>query len=71
MRSLTGQYAKFAYGELSAKIQFASFDLVRAVVQRCIWVWLWNGMLLICSAATSIGGAQRTGDSLGVRISRA
>ena len=41
-----GNYAKLAFGALWAKIDIASLNLVQAVVQRDIWPWLWDGVIL-------------------------
>ncbi len=42
----TGHYDRLAFGELWAKIDIASLNLVQAVIQRYVWVWLWDGVIL-------------------------
>ncbi len=42
----TGAYDRLAFGELWAKIDIASLNLIQAVVQRYVWVWLWDGVIL-------------------------
>ena len=41
-----GAYDRLAFGELWAKIDIASLNLIQAVVQRYVWVWLWDGVIL-------------------------
>ena len=41
----TGTYDRLAFGELWAKIDIASLNLVPAVVQRYLWPWLWDGVI--------------------------
>ena len=41
-----GAYDSFAFGELWAKIDIASLNLIQAVVQRYILPWLWDGVIL-------------------------
>ncbi len=41
-----GAYDSLAFGELWAKIDIASLNLIQAVVQRYVWVWLWDGVIL-------------------------
>ncbi len=41
-----GAYDILAFGELWAKIDIASLNLVQAVVQRHIWPFLWDGVIL-------------------------
>ncbi len=41
-----GAYDKLAFGELWAKIDIASLNLVQAVIQRYVWPWLWDGVIL-------------------------
>ncbi len=41
-----GAYDELAFGELWAKIDIASLNLVQAVVQRHIWPWLWDAVIL-------------------------
>ncbi len=42
----TGAYDRLAFGELWAKIDIASLNLIQAVIQRYVWVWLWDGVIL-------------------------
>ena len=42
----TGAYDMLAFGELWAKIDIGSLNLIQAVVQRYVWVWLWDGVIL-------------------------
>ena len=42
----SGQYDRLAFGELWAKLDIASLTLFQAVVQRYVWVWLWDGAML-------------------------
>ncbi len=41
-----GAYDRLAFGELWAKIDIASLNLVQAVIQRYIWPFLWDGVIL-------------------------
>ena len=41
-----GAYDRLAFGELWAKIDIASLNLVQAVIQRYVWPWLWDGVIL-------------------------
>ena len=41
-----GAYDRLAFGELWAKIDIASLNLIQAVIQRYIWPWLWDGLIL-------------------------
>ena len=41
-----GAYKMLAFGGLWAKIDIASLNLIQAVVQRYVWVWLWDGVIL-------------------------
>ncbi len=41
-----GAYDMLAFGELWAKIDIASLSLIQAVVQRYVWVWLWDGVIV-------------------------
>ncbi len=41
-----GVYDRLAFGELWAKIDIASLNLVQAVIQRYLLPWLWDGVIL-------------------------
>ncbi len=41
-----GAYDWLAFGALWAKIDIANLNLVQAVVQRYISVWLWDGVIV-------------------------
>ncbi len=41
-----GAYKMFAFGTLWAKIDIASLNLIQAVIQRYVWPWLWDGVIL-------------------------
>jgi len=41
-----GAYKMLAFGGLWAKIDIASLNLIQAVVQRYVWVWLWDGVIV-------------------------
>jgi hypothetical protein len=41
-----GHYDRLAFSELWAKIHIASLNLIQAVVQRYVWVWLWDGIII-------------------------
>ena len=41
-----GGYRPFAFGELWSKIDTASLNLLQAVIQRYVWPWLWDGVIV-------------------------
>ncbi len=41
-----GAYTTFAFGALWAKIDLASLNLIQAVIQRYVWPWLWDGVIV-------------------------
>ncbi len=41
-----GAYDKLAFGELWAKIDIASLNLIQAGIQRHLWPWLWDVVIL-------------------------
>jgi len=41
-----GHYERLAFGALWAKIDIGSLNLIQAVVQRYVWVWLWDGIII-------------------------
>ncbi len=41
-----GAYDSLAFGELWAKIDLASLNLVQAVIQRYVLPWLWDEVIL-------------------------
>ncbi len=41
-----GAYDWLTFGQLWAKIDIASLNLIQAVIQRHIWPFLWDGVIL-------------------------
>ena len=42
----TGGYHFFAFGQLWAAINRASLTLAQAGIQRHVWPWLWDGVIV-------------------------